>query len=131
MTNVISRRNYDILIYEEELGAEPDLLPYYHSSQTSSTGLNLSNYRNALVDDLLIAARETLDTELRMKKYESFLNYWVNDTPAIGLYQASMTYLYNRNVRTYGNNVRLTVPLDRFSDVSNYATVKASRDKTP
>ncbi len=131
IANIISRRNYDILVYEIELGAEPDLLPYYHSSQASSTGFNLSNYRNALVDDLLIAARETLDTSLRAKKYESFLEYWVNDVPAIGLYQANMTYLYNKNVRTYGDGVRLVTGLDRFSDVNNFAVNKTSLNKTP
>ncbi len=131
VSNVVSRRYYDILLYEIELGAEPDLLPYYHSSQAGTTGLNLSNYRNILVDDLLIAARETLDAQLRVKKYESFLEYWINDVPAIGLYQANMTYLYNKNVRSYENDVRLVMPLDRFSDVMNYASVKADRNKTP
>ena len=131
VANVISRRNYDILVYEVELGADPDPLPYYHSSQASTVGLNLSNYRNALVDDLLVGARESLDATLRAKKYETFLEYWVADVPAIGLYQANMTYIYNKNSRAYGNDVKLTAPIDRFSDILNYATAKASRDKTP
>lgn len=129
--NIIAKRSYDILVYEVELGADPDLLPYYHSTQASSSGLNLSNYKNALVDDLLIGARETLDTALRIKKYESFLNYWVEDVPAIGLYQSNMTYLYNKNARALGNNVTLVTPLDRFSDVMNYASVRATKNKTP
>ena len=131
VANIVARRNYDILIYEIELGAEPDLLPYYHSSQASTAGLNLSNYRNALVDDLLIASRETLDNTLRAKKYESFLEYWVADVPAIGLYQSNMIYLYNKNTRTYGDDVRLVTPLDRFSDIKNYATARGARYKTP
>ena len=129
--NIISKRNYDILLYEIELGVDPDLLPYYHSSQASSSGLNLSNYKNALVDDLLIAARETLDYSLRAKKYESFLEYWVNDVPAIGIYQANMTYLYNKNTRAYDNNVRLVTAMDRFSDVLNFAANRSTRSKTP
>lgn len=131
IANIISKRNYDILIYEVELGADPDPLPYYHSSQASTAGLNLSNYSNALVDDLLVAARETLDPTLRAKKYESFLEYWVKDVPAVGLYQANLTYIYNKNARAYGNNVRLVTPIDRFSDILNFATVKANRNKTP
>lgn len=131
VANVISKRNYDILLYEIELGADPDPLPYYYSSQASAAGLNLSNYKNAMVDDLLIGARETMDATLRARKYESFLNYWVADVPAIGIYQANMTYIYNKNVRTYGNNVRLVTAIDRFSDILNFASVKATRDKTP
>lgn len=131
VTNIIAKRDYDILVYEIELGADPDPLPYYHSSQITTAGLNFSNYRNALVDDLLIAARGTLDAELRAKKYESFLQYWVADVPAIGLYQANMTYFYNKNARAYGNDVRLVTAIDRFSDILNFATVKGSRNKTP
>lgn len=131
ITNTIAMRNYDILVYEIELGSDPDLLPYYHSSQASSGGLNLSNYRNFLVDDLLLGARDTTDKKLRIKKYESFLEYWVNEAPAIALYQVNMTYYYNQNVRTFGDDVRLVTPLDRFSDVTDWATSKSTKNKTP
>lgn len=131
INTIISKRNYDILVYEIELGADPDLLPYYHSSQASTTGLNLSNYRNSLVDDLLLGARDTLDEQLRIKKYESFLEYWVSDIPAIGLYQPNLTYYYNRNVRTFSNDVKLVTALDRFTDVTDWAVVKSTKNKTP
>ena len=131
ISNIVSKRNYDILLYDVELGADPDPLAYYHSSQASANGLNLSNYRNALVDDLLIGARETTDKELRAKKYESFLNYWVNDVPSIGLYQVNLTYIYNKNVRAYGDNVRLVEPLDRFTDVIDWAVNKGIKNETP
>ena len=110
INNVISKRNYDILVYEIELGADPDLLPYYHSSQATETGLNLSNYKNSLVDDLLLGARDTMDKELRIKKYESFLQHWVEDVPAIGLYQPNLAYFYNKNVRTFSDDTRLVTP---------------------
>jgi ABC-type transport system substrate-binding protein len=136
ITNTVSRRNYDILVYEIELGADPDPLVCYHSSQAtsngdSSAGLNLANYRNALVDDLLIGARETLDTSLRIAKYENFLKYLAEDAPTIGLYQTNLTYFYNKNTRAFGDNVRLVTALDRFSDVSNYAVMKELKNKTP
>lgn len=131
ITNIIANRSYDLLIYEIELGADPDILPYYHSSQASTSGLNLSNYRNLLVDDLLVAGRETLDPALRAKKYETFLNYWISDTPAIGLYQSELSYFYNKNTRIFGNDVRLITPLDRFSDVTSWSAIKAARNRTP
>lgn len=131
ITNVISKRNYDILIYEIELGADPDLLPYYHSSQASAGGLNLSNYRDTLMDDLLLGARDTLDEELRIKKYESFLERWVTNVPAIGLYRSNLTYFYNKNVRTFGNDIKLVTALDRFVDINNWAVNKTTKNKTP
>lgn len=131
ISNVLSNRNYDILVYEVELGMDPDPLPYYHSSQASKSGLNLSNYRNTLVDDLLLAGRETLDESLRIKKYESFLEYWVNDVPAIAIYQPNMTYYYNRSVHTFSDNLKLVTALDRFTDVTNWAVNTEIRNKTP
>ncbi len=131
ITNVIARRNYDILVYEVELGADPDLLPYYHSSQASASGLNLSNYRNSLIDDLLLGARDTTNEASRIKKYETFLEYWVTGVPAIAIYQPNLTYFYNKNVRTFGNSVRLVTALDRFSDITDWAVTKTTKNKTP
>ena len=131
ITNVISKRAYDILVYEIELGADPDLLPYYHSSQASTAGLNLSNYHNMLVDDLLLSARDTLTESSRVKKYESFLEYWVSGVPAIGIYQPNLTYYYNKNVRPFSNDVRLVTALDRFSDITNWAVSRETKNKTP
>lgn len=131
IANVLSRRNYDILVYEVELGYDPDPLPYYHSSQASASGLNLSNYRNTLVDDLLIGARGISDTELRAKKYESFLDYWLADAPAIGLYQANLTYIYNKNARAFGEDVHLVTAMDRFSDIQFWATATGAKFRTP
>ena len=131
VANVISKRNYDILVYEIELGADPDPLPYYHSSQAKSSGLNLSNYKNTLVDDLLLGARGAMSDSLRAKKYEKFLEYWATDVPAIGLYQANMTYIYNKNVKTYNENNILVTSLDRFLDIENWAVVKDTKNQTP
>ena len=131
INNVISKRSYDILVYETPLGTDPDLIPYYHSSQANASGLNLSNYRNVMVDDLLLGARDVVDAELRMKKYESFLDYWVGETPAIGLYQSNLTYYYNKNVRSFGDDVKLVTAFDRFSDINSWAVTHEIRNKTP
>lgn len=129
--NVLAKRNYDILIYEIPLGADPDPLAYYHSSQASTSGLNLSNYRNTLADDLLVAGRETLNEAMRAKKYQAFLEHWVNDAPAIALYQPNMTYIYNKNVRPFRDDVVLVTALDRFVDIDDWASLKGTKNKTP
>ncbi len=131
LINVIRQRNYDILLYEVELGADPDLFAYYHSSQATTSGLNLSDYRSALVDDLILAARSTLNESLRVAKYETFLKQWVTDVPAIGIYQASLTYYFNKNVRTFSEDNRLVYATDRFVDVEYWAVNKAEKNRTP
>ncbi|MDO4760017.1 MAG: ABC transporter substrate-binding protein [Candidatus Saccharibacteria bacterium] len=131
ISSIVTKRNYDILIYEIELGADPDLFAYYHSSQASQSGLNLSNYKNSLIDDLILGARETTDDSLRLAKYESFLGYWVDDVPAIGLYRTNISYFYNKNVRTFSDDSHMVTALDRFVNVETWASEKTSKNRTP
>ncbi len=131
ITNVISTRAYDILLYEIELGPDPDLLAYYHSSQNSSVGLNLSNYKNSLMDDLILAARNTMDVTLRKAKYEAVLKQWVEDVPSIGIAQTNMSYFYNRNVSIFSEDNRLVYPTDRFNDVEHWGAQKTRKNRTP
>lgn len=129
--NIIRPRSYDILLYEMELGPDPDLFAYYHSSQATSSGLNLSNYRNSLVDNLALSARSTMDPALRKTRYESFLRYWVSDVPAIGIYQVNMSYFVNKKVKTFSEDDKLVYPTDRFANVNSWAVEQAARNRTP
>lgn len=131
LVNVIRQRNYDILIYEVELGADPDLFAYYHSSQASATGLNLSNYANALVDDLILSARTSMNPATRISRYENFLRRWVTDVPAIGIYQSSLVYYFNKNVRSFSEDDQLIYAVDRFVDVQYWAINKTTKNRTP
>lgn len=131
LLTVLRPRSYDILLYEIELGADPDLFAYYHTSQANEMGLNLSNYSNALASDLLLAARGTTDNKLRATKYQSFLEYWVSDVPAIGIYQVNMSYYVNKSVRTFSTDSRLVSPIDRFADVYLWAVEKTTKNSTP
>ncbi|MBQ7040772.1 hypothetical protein IJN73_01740 [Candidatus Saccharibacteria bacterium] len=131
LLNVIRPRNYDILIYEIELGADPDLFAYYHSSQANESGLNLSNYSSGLASDLLLAARSTVDSSLRAAKYESFLEHWVEDVPALGIYQVDLSYFVAKNIRTFSEDNRLVTAVDRFVDVNYWATERVAKNRTP
>ena len=131
LLNVIRPRNYDILIYEIELGADPDLFAYYHSSQANESGLNLSNYTNGIASDLLLAARSTIDPTLRAAKYGSFLEQWLDDVPALGIYQVNLSYYVGKNIRTFSEDDRLVSAVDRFVDVGYWSTEKTAKNRTP
>ena len=128
---VVRPRDYDILVYEIDLGVSADPFVYYCSSQAAGSGWNLSNYANSLADDALIVARTTTNAKLRKTKYESFMKLWVRDVPAIGLYQSTMTYNFMPNTHIYSENSELTDSLDRFSEVNNWASKKDSVNMTP
>ncbi len=129
--NILRPRAYDLLIYEIGLGADPDVLAYYHSLEATENGHNLSNYKNLVVNDLLLSARTTMDSQLRAAKYQKFLERWVEDVPAIGLYQTTLPYFVNRNVRAFSQENRLVTSTDRFIDIENWATKKTVKNRTP
>lgn len=131
LVNTIASRNYDMLIYEIELGANPDLLVYYHSSQATQNGLNLSNYNNSVADDLIISARETTDEGVKKQKYETFLSRWIEDAPSIGLYQVNLSYYFDKNVKPFSEDTSLVVATDRFADVRFWGVEKVVRNRTP
>ena len=131
LVNVIASRNYDMLIYEVELGPNPDLLVYYHSSQATQNGLNLSNYNNSVADDLILSARETADENVKKQKYEAFLSRWLEDAPAIGLYQVNMSYFFDKNVKPFSEDVSLVVATDRSVDVRFWGVEKVAKNRTP
>ncbi len=128
---VVRPRDYDILIYEVDLGVSADPFVYYSSTQASESGWNFSNYSNGLVDDALLSAHTTTDKTLRKTKYESFLKYWVNEAPALGIYRSSLNYYYVQSSRVYAEDMRLTDKLDRFADVRYWASNHGTVNMTP
>lgn len=131
LVNVIANRNYDILLYEVDLGVDPDLLVYYHSSQVGQNGLNLANYASSVADDLILSAREANNEATRNAKYEAFIKRWLEDVPAIALYQTNLSYFFDHSVRTFDESLTCAVPTDRFTDVRFWGAEKTIKFRTP
>jgi peptide/nickel transport system substrate-binding protein len=131
VVNVLSQRQYDILIYEIGLGSDPDVFAYYHNSEATENGHNLSNYKNSVVSDSILSARATKNIDLRKKKYQFFLDYFMSDVPAIGIYQTNMNYFVNKNVRSYSSDNRLVTATDRFIDVNKWGVIQDVKNRTP
>ena len=129
--NVLRPRNYDILIYEIAMGADPDVVPYYHSAEATENGYNLSNYKNVTVSNLILSARNTIDTSLRDAKYRKFLEIWLDEVPSIALYQSSLPYFMNKNVRAFSADQHLVSGEDRFNDIINWSVKKTFKNRTP
>lgn len=117
--DIINPRNYQSLLYGEIIGYDPDLFPFWHSSQREHPGVNLANYINRKVDQLLEEARLTNDTEVRHKKYQEFQNLLIEDLPAIFLYAPTYTYPLNKKIKGYELQ-RIANPYDRFIDIGNW-----------
>ncbi len=118
--NYIRPREYDILLYGQDMGGESDVYSFWHSSQATDPGLNLSAYSNPKADSLIEQARLGKDPAFRNKKYQEFVSLWADDAPALLLY--SPDYLYAHTVRLSGVEASyLTSPSDRFYHAERWA----------
>lgn len=129
--NTLQGRNFDVLLYELSIGADPDVYAYWHSSQISTSGYNFSNYSNLLSDASLASARSRIEPELRNVKYKQFMRQWLEDVPAIALYQPVIEYVTNDSVKAIGSGAQLSTSADRYSNVENWTVSNSLVYKTP
>ena len=126
----LQSRNFDVLLYTLQL-ADPDIYAYWHSSQSSQRLLNLSSYADAAADDALASAHSILDPELRNAKYISFAKQWLQDAPAIGLYQPVAYYVHAKTSQSMDPTMHLISTRDRYADVLYWTADQATVYKTP
>ncbi len=107
----IKARDYDILLFGQNLGVNLDAYPFWHSSQ-SGKGLNLSEYRSLQADNLLVDIRKTFDDRTKQDLLEKLKKLIADDTPAIFLSNPSQYYVLDSSVK----NVKLQA-LSSHSDL--------------
>jgi len=128
---VLQPRSYDVLLYELFIGADPDVYAYWHSSQVGASGYNFSDYSNKVADDALASARSRIEPDLRNAKYKAFARQWIDDVPAIGLYQPVAEYVYNKHVTAVDPNATWISAYDRYDNILNWSVQQKSVYKTP
>lgn len=127
---ILQPRRFDVLLYQLTIGSDPDVYAYWHSSQTPN-GFNFSNYKNSVSDDALSSARARLEPALRNAKYLTFARQWLDDVPAIGLYQSTAQYVHTGNVHTSVADTKLNSAVDRYSTVRYWTVGSTTVFKTP
>lgn len=128
--NILQPRRYDVLLYQLTIGGDPDVYGYWHSSQITS-GYNFANYRSAIADDALSSARSRIEADLRNAKYQTFTRQWLNDAPAIGLYQATAQYVHTDGVHAIPDGAKLVWAVDRYDTVRYWTVGSRTVFKTP
>jgi peptide/nickel transport system substrate-binding protein len=119
---VVSRHDYDALLYGISMGTDPDVFAYWHSSQIdprTSAGLNLSEYKSTIVDRSLEAGRTRSDPATRAAKYRPFLEAWRADAPALALYQPRFLYVSQGEIFNFAPE-SLNTTTDRFANIENW-----------
>ncbi|OGG86876.1 hypothetical protein A3B87_01215 [Candidatus Kuenenbacteria bacterium RIFCSPHIGHO2_02_FULL_39_13] len=130
--DVIGPRNFEALLFGEILGADPDLYPFWHSSQADNNGLNLANFKNSELDKLLETMRQEKDYDKQAETYIKFDAILKNELPAIFLYNPNYTYVVANKVRGIGLT-RIVSPADRLNAVHQWyiKTRKGFSAKSP
>ena len=117
--NYIRSRNYDILLYGQNIGLDSDVYSFWHSSQVSDPGLNVSFYKNSEVDQLLEAGRLAKDASYKASRYSAFVEKWAGDLPAIILYSPYYNYAQTDLVKNFDAK-KIAEPSNRFYNVFDW-----------
>lgn len=120
--STLAFHTYDALLTAISIGVDPDVFVYWDSATAdvrSPARLNFSEYSSGAADSSLEQGRTRLDPALRTIKYQTFLQQWQKDAPALGLYQPR--YLYVTRGEVYGLSEHpINNPPDRFYNVQNW-----------
>lgn len=129
--DVLQARNFEMLVYELQIGGDPDVYAYWHSSQKGITGYNFASYDNEIADAALASARDRTDEKLRDVKYALFAKQWLADAPAVGLYQQVFVYLQKPSASAMSADATLVAPSSRYILVRDWTVNKLPVYKTP
>jgi len=116
---IIQTRSYDALLFGEIIGQDPDLFSFWHSSQTTDPGLNLSSYQNKHLDELLEKTRQTFDEKQRLNDLKEIQGILLEDNPALFLYSPFYLYILPQKIKGY-NIQYANLPSEKFSDIENW-----------
>ncbi len=116
---IIKNRDFEAILYGEEVGGDPDLYPFWHSSQISSQGLNLASYKNKTVDKLLLEARQNTNFKERLVRYKKIQSIITKDAPAIFLYSPIYIYVQGKKLKGFSGTILIN-PADRLDSISDW-----------
>lgn len=95
----IRPRKYDVLLFGMVIGNEADLYSFWHSSQRSDPGLNISFYTSVQTDNLLAKLESTNDKEQRRDLVRQIQNTIASDHPAVFMYSPYFIYAAPKEVQ--------------------------------
>lgn len=119
LNNIIASRDFDLLLYGQSLGYNLDTFAFFHSSQATETGYNISNYQSPVVDMDIEKIRTTFDQSERDELLNDLASEIAKDMPAVFLYTPSYYYAVDKRV-TGISFQKLLLPKDRFSNIAEW-----------
>lgn len=113
--NIIRPREYESLLFGYEIEKPSDAYAFWHSSQISDPGLNVSVFKDASIDTSLQNLRAQKTTSLT-----SINEAIINKYPAVFLYTPS--YIYILPEKIHDASFSLKKSSDRFNNIDRWYT---------
>ncbi|MCC6381490.1 MAG: hypothetical protein IT304_03230 [Dehalococcoidia bacterium] len=115
----LQERKYDAAVAGWDQGNDPD--PYFgwHSSQMGTAGLNIANFGDVVVDELIAKARTTNDVAVRKDQYRQFQEKWQDLAPGVVIAYPRYVYVHAESLQG-PKPALLAVPAQRFMDVNRW-----------
>ncbi|TSC56789.1 MAG: hypothetical protein G01um101418_190 [Parcubacteria group bacterium Gr01-1014_18] len=116
---IIKKRQYEALLYGQNIGLDPDPYAFWHSSQAKDPGLNLTSFADKNADKLIIDARQNQDLTQREVLYKQFLEILSGEIPALFLYSPTYNYILSNDIKNFDID-HIVKPSDRFNNLSEW-----------
>lgn len=113
--SVIKPRNFDALLFGQFIRNDADIYAFWHSSQTTDPGLNITRFSSRKLDTAIETLFETIDPEKRNDLLVTIQEETAN-APIIWLYQPNFIYATRKNI----NGIYLQSLInrkDRFTNI--------------
>lgn len=114
----VDKRDYDILIFGQNLGYNLGSYPYWHSSQAQS-GFNFSQLKDFEIDTLLEETRATHNEEKRQKKLQVISEKLMEEMPAIFFYSPEKYLAISPRIKGV-SFINLRDTRDRFAHIQDW-----------
>ncbi len=119
LERVIKTKDFEVLLFGQHVGSDPDRYGSWHSAQQEYPGLNFTDYSQMRVDKALEEGRKALDEEIRKEHYANFQRILTADAPVIWLYQPLYTFGVSKKISGIVIN-DLFHPKDRFANLKEW-----------
>ena len=116
-------RAFEAALVQWQSRPDPDPYPLWHSTQATQSGQNYCGFVDRDADEAIEVARLMVDHGRRAELYQHFQEVFVEQVPAILLYQPVYTYGLDKQVR----NVQIAPMADasgRFRNVWQWAVLE-------
>lgn len=104
---ILAERDFEAFLFGYTITTPSDLYAFWHSSQRTYPGLNITQYQNSKVDLLLEKLIQTSDNTERQKITNQIVALIAQDIPAIFIYNPADVTFFHKDI--YLHNQKTTI----------------------